>query len=67
MKKYRFFYHYNKPAKKMSVHYRGKCYIVTDVQCLVPSYSKWNKRQPYIVMQGYASEIVVGKDVVTII
>lgn len=27
-RKYRFFYHYNKPNNKMTVHFRKKCYIV---------------------------------------
>lgn len=43
----------------MSVHYRGKCHIVKDVICRVPAESKWNKRQPYIVMQGYAEDVVI--------
>lgn len=63
MKLYRFFFHYNKPASKangrpmLSVHFRGKCYIVTDVSCGVPTYSKVNKKQPYCVMQGKARDV----------
>ena len=35
-KQYRFFYHYYKQKKKMSVHYKGVCYVVDNVQCDVP-------------------------------
>ena len=57
MKKYRFFYHYFKAKKAMSVHFRGKCYCVQDVICEAPCESKWNKRQPQLVMQGWAMDV----------
>ena len=59
MKKYRVFYHYNKQEKKMSVHFRGKCHIVNDVNCSVEVNTKWNKRQPYLVMQGFARDVMI--------
>ncbi len=59
VKKYRFFYHYYKQKKKMSVHFRGKCYVVDDVWCDVPCQTKWNKTQPNLVMQGWAAEVYV--------
>jgi hypothetical protein len=60
--KYRFFYHYNKPVKKMSVHYRGVCYIVTNVYCHAYAHTKYNKRQPYLVMQGFSSRVTIAND-----
>lgn len=53
----------------MSIHFRNTCTVVDEIQCLVPCYTKWNKRQPHLVMQGYASEIIFSKDnkIVTII
>lgn len=54
MRKYRFFYHYFRGKKAMSVHWRGACHVVITVQCDVPCETKWNKRQPYLVMQGFA-------------
>lgn len=57
MKTYRFFYHYNKPKKAMTVHFRGTCFIVNDVTCLVPTESKWNKGQPKLVMRGFAKDV----------
>lgn len=59
-KKWRFFYHYYRYGeKKMSVHFRGKCRWVDDVKCEVPCETKWNKRQPHLVMRGMASAVKV--------
>lgn len=55
--KYRFFYHYFKAKKCMSVHWRDKCYTCNYVICKVPCSTKWNKRQPNLVMQGYANKL----------
>ena len=53
----RFWYHYRKRDGKMTVHFRGKCHTVDDVSCDVPCETKRNKRQPLLVMQGYAGEV----------
>lgn len=58
-RKYRFFYHYYKQYKEMSVHFRGKCYRTKNVVCKPPCETKWNKRQPNIVMQGWATKIEI--------
>lgn len=57
MKKYRFYYHYNKPNNKMTVHFKNKCYIVDDVVCCVWCETKWNNTQPKLVIRGFAQEI----------
>jgi hypothetical protein len=62
-KKYRFFYHYYKQKKKMSVHFKNSCTIVDDVVCKVPCETKWNKTQPQLVMRGFASNIEVKNNV----
>lgn len=67
MKQYRFFYHYYKQKGKMSVHFINTCHIVDDVACFVPAFSKWNKRQPRIVMQGWAGKVIITKDKTAII
>lgn len=59
---YRFYYHYNKPAKKMSVHFRQVCYIVDDIICNVPCETKWNETQPYVVMRGHAEQVIIKKN-----
>lgn len=67
MQLYRFFFHYYRGKKMMSVHFRGKCYITKFIRCTVPCETKWNKRQPYLVMQGFASHIIHGDDTIFII
>jgi len=59
MKKYRFFYHYYKQYKCMSVHYRNKCYKVDDVECNVSTETKWNATQPQLVIRGFASNLEI--------
>jgi hypothetical protein len=60
-KKYRFFYHYFRHSeKKLSVHFRGTCYNVDMIKCQVPCETKFNKRQPKLVMQGYATKILIN-------
>jgi hypothetical protein len=60
MKQYRFFYHYFRHGeRKMSVHFKGVCYNVDDIVCEVPCETKWNKRQPNLVMQGYAADVSI--------
>lgn len=58
MKTYRFFYHYHRfGQKKLSVHFKGKCMMTDSIECKVPCESKFNKRQPLLVMRGYASKV----------
>lgn len=65
--KRRFFFHYNKPESakagtpKLSVHYKGTCFIVDHINCHVPTQSKIRSTQPRVVMQGFA-EVVDIKD-----
>ena len=67
MKKYRFFYHYNKKEGKLTVHYKKQCHFVDNLICKVPTDSKWNKIQPYLVIQGYATEVKVLNNIAYII
>ena len=66
MKKYRFFYHYYKQKRRMSVHFRDTCHVTDNVECRVPCETKWNKTQPNLVMRGYASNIIVERDKIII-
>lgn len=59
MKKYRFFFHYYKRYKCMSIHFRDQCMRAQDVVCNVPIESKWNKTQPNLVMRGYAEKVEI--------
>ena len=51
----------------MSVHFRGKCMRVDNVDCKVPCETKWNKRQPQLVMRGWAKSVEIrdGTAVIT--
>lgn len=59
VKKKRFYYHYRKCDRLMSVHFEGTCFPVQHVKCHVPCETKWNKRQPYLVMRGWASSVTI--------
>lgn len=50
----------------MSVHFNGQCHRVDNVECKVPVETKWNKRQPMLVMRGFAKEVIIedGKAVI---
>ena len=61
-KEYRFFYHYNKKEKKMTIHFRKKCYIAKEIRCFRMCETKWKESQPNLVMQGWASEVVINND-----
>ena len=65
-KKYRFFYHYFKQKKCMSVHFKKQCMQCKDIVCYAPTQSKWNKTQPILVMQGYSSNVEFIDDKVII-
>ena len=47
----------------MSIHFRGNCYRVKDVECEVQCETKWNDhKQPHLVMQGWCSEVIIDKN-----
>lgn len=58
MKPRAFFFHYNKPASRqagkpvISVHWKGACHFVDNVDVRVPVKGRIGKRQPYFVMAG---------------
>lgn len=56
-KKYRFFYHYRRSDGLMSIHFKKQCIPVESVECNVPCETKRNKVQPYLVLQGYCTDI----------
>lgn len=59
MKLYRFFYHYRRSDKKMSIHFKNQCIPVDDVVCLVSCETKRNKIQPFLVLQGFCKEVII--------
>lgn len=61
-KTYRFFYHYYKQKKAMSVHFRGVCHVVKNVVCQASCETHYNRRQPHLIMRGYATSIDLKGD-----
>lgn len=53
-----FWFHYNKPASAragrpvLTVHYRGACHLVNDIECNVPTRTRTRKTQPRCVVTG---------------
>ena len=53
-----FWFHYNKPASSqrkrnvLSVHWQGKCELVTDIHCSATIRVRHRNSQPYCVMVG---------------
>ena len=56
---YRFFFHYRRSTKGMTVHFKGQCIPCVDVVCKVPCETKRNKRQPLLVIQGKCGRVVL--------
>lgn len=69
MKKYVFFYHYNKPASQqsgkpvISIHYKKQCILVDNLVCNVKTWGHLNRKQPRFVIKGKASKINVQNGV----
>lgn len=59
----KFFFHYNKPESKkrgiptITLHNKGKCLLINNVICNVPTYGKIRKQQPRFVIAGDAKNI----------
>lgn len=53
-----FWFHYNKPASKkegkpkITVHYAGKCHLVDNIVCDVPTFGHLRNEQPHFVIKG---------------
>jgi hypothetical protein len=63
-----FNFHYNKPASKkakrnkLTIHFGGKCCIVSRIVCKVPISSKSNKTQPRCTLVGEATNIKISNN-----
>lgn len=66
--KKRFFYHYYKQKGCMTVHWEGACHPVKDIKLynITLCETKWQERQPRIVMQGWASSVRIKGDIAEI-
>ena len=72
MKEYRFWFHYNKPESRklgkpiMTVHYKDECIMTNRIKCNVPTETHERKRQPYMVIRGWATSVEYGDGEVVI-
>lgn len=68
MKRYIFWFHYNKPASqkynspKLTVHHKKTCYIVDEIQCNVKTFTHRRKEQPILVVKGKCKDISIIAD-----
>lgn len=46
----------------MSIHFNKKCMQADDVMCFVPTETKWNKTQPYLVLRGFAYTVDIVQE-----
>lgn len=58
----RFFYHFRKQTKGMTVHYKNQCIAVKNVVCNCPAETKWSDKQPRLVMRGYCNNVKIEND-----
>ena len=68
MRKYRFWYHYNKPKSReykapiMTVHYKGHCIHTRSIVCDASTETHRRERQPYMVVRGWTTDISILDD-----
>lgn len=63
MKKYRVKFHYYRQYKCMSIHWKGQCYKVDNINCTVSVETKWSKSQPNLILQGFATKVLIKPDI----
>lgn len=50
----------------MSVHFKGQCFKVDEISCLVPCETKWRRSKPNLVLQGFCKELIIEDKTATI-
>lgn len=74
MKTHKAIMHFNKPGSKhgtlWTIHYRGVCYLVSEIRCQVTMTSEWkpNKKiNPRAFFTAQISNLEITKDKVAIL
>jgi hypothetical protein len=69
VKRYKAIMHFNKPGSKQgkpwTVHYRGTCYLVSEIKCEVPMVSEWKptrKSNPRAFFTAQVSELTIDNN-----
>ena len=74
MKRYKAIMHFNKRWSKMdvpwTVHYRGTCYQVNEIHCLVPMVSEWKSKKKHNPRAFFTAQVanleITSKGVATL-
>lgn len=74
MKTYKAIMHFNKPGSSKgtpwTVHYRGVCHIVREIQCKVPMVSEWKpekKSNPRAFFTAQITSLTITPDGVAVL
>jgi hypothetical protein len=67
MRKYRYFFHYNKPLSRklgkqmITLHFKNKCHFLEGDKfiCKTECEGKVNPTQPVFVMQGFCEDFII--------
>jgi hypothetical protein len=69
VKRYKAIMHFNKPGSKQgkpwTVHYRGTCYLVSEIKCEMPMVSEWKparKSNPRAFFTAQVSELTIDNN-----
>lgn len=73
-KKYKAVMHFNKPGSfkgtPWTVHYRGICYIVSEIECYAPMRSEWKphlKNNPRAFFTAQISNLEITENKIAIL
>lgn len=61
----RFWFHYNRPQSRkegrnvLTLHFKGACHLVHDMDIRVPTRVRHRSKQPHCVLTGEAEEISI--------
>lgn len=67
MKRYRFYFHYRRCDRRMSVHFQGQCMPCQNVICYAPCETHRQNRQPFLVVRGFARQVTRDRKEDTIV
>lgn len=54
-----FYFHFSKENNCMVVNFKDKQHLVKDIECLVPTQTRWSDTHPTLVLHGYTKEIII--------
>ena len=73
MRTYKAIMHFNKPGSNKgtpwTVHFRGTCYLVSEIKCLVPMVSEWKpnkKTNPRAFFTADVSDVLIENNRATL-